>query len=395
MLAAVVALVLCGAAGCTGTEPEPTPTRTFDGYPVLEPWTEAMLGADSDAATIVVLGDSVSEGFGVQGELQHRWVDRLQRSLRARVGTPDCPRGIAGFHGSTSVIPADYRARTLPDPATSGEVLPQYQVGPGGRSLQLTPGASVTWQVHARSVDVGYRTRPGGGTLRVEIDGITPPDGLAVRTHATPEGERRVWSSGDLGPGRHTVTVVNSSDLSGGAPVTVTDLTPFRGDRDRCVHVLDASRSGVSARTISRTPTYLADSLSLDPDLLVVPLGFNDAQRGVGPAEFGRVLDSLIEQTRGLGYEGPVLLVGWFVPDWGERPQWSRYLAQMEERTRHDAVSFIDLSAVLPPVASAPDGVYMDALHPGPKGQRLIAESLLEALAPRSDLEGTNAGELG
>lgn len=407
--AAAVGLALLGVAGCAPPDPAPAPTLTFDGYPVLEPWTEAVLGADEDAANIVVLGDSVSEGTGVGHRLENRWVDRLQRSLRERVETPGCPTSPAGYHGTTSVVPGDYRARGLPDPATDGEVTPLTEVGPGGRALQLGPGASVTWQVDARSVDVGYRTRPDGGTLRVTIDGTPPTAALAIPTGITSAGtdrtgtqrpgtervgERVVWSSEGLGPGPHTVTVTNASEAGSTAPVTVTDLTPYRGDRGRCVHVLDASRAGVAARFISQTPTYLADSLSLDPDLLVVPLGFNDALRGVGPAEFGRVLDSLLKQTREQGYDGPVLLVGWYVPNWGDRaPAWSLYLEQMAERTDHEGVSFIDLSAVLPPVATAPDGVYMDNLHPGPRGQVLIAESLLEALAPRSDLEGTNAPE--
>nr|WP_246297568.1 GDSL-type esterase/lipase family protein [Janibacter cremeus] len=368
-----------------------------------------MHGAGEDAANIVVLGDSVSEGTGVADHVENRWVDRLQRGLRTRVGTPDCPTRPAGYHGTSSVVPADYRAASLPDPVTQGEVTPLTEVGPGGRALQLGPGASITWQVDARSVDVGYRTRPDGGTLRVEVDGVASTPALAIPTGtrtsgpsapategALPRGpgERRVWSSEGLGSGRHAVTVTNASETGSQAPVTVTDITPYRGDRDRCVHVLDASRAGVEARFISQTPTYLADSLSLDPDLLLVPLGFNDALRGVGPAEFGRVLDSLIEQTRGQGYSGPVLLVGWYVPDWtDEIPPWSQYLDQMAERTDHEGVSFIDLSAVLPAVATAPDGVYMDRLHPGPRGQVLIADSLIEALAPRSDLEGTNAPE--
>ncbi|WP_338748585.1 SGNH/GDSL hydrolase family protein [Janibacter alittae] len=405
--AAAVGLALLGVAGCAPTGPQPTSTRTFDGYPVLDPWTQAVQRAGEDAANIVVLGDSVSEGTGVTDQMDNRWVDRLQRGLRERVGTPDCPTRSAGYHGTSSVVPAEYRADSLPDPVTRGEVTPLTDVGPGGRALQLGPGASITWQVDARSVDVGYRTRPDGGTLRVEIDGVAPTPALAIPTatrstapSATDAeepiprstGERRVWSSEGLGRGRHTVTATNASESGSAAPVTVTDLTPYRGDRDRCVHVLDASRAGVMASFIERTPTYLADSLSLDPDLLLVPLGFNDALRGVGPAEFGRVLDSLIEQTREQGYEGPVLLVGWFVPDWrDEIPPWSQYLDQMAERTEHEGVSFVDLSAVLPPVATAPDGVYLDRLHPGPRGQVLIAESLLEALAPRSDLEGTNA----
>ena len=44
--------------------------------------------------------------------------------------------------------------------------------------------------------------------------------------------------------GSHTVTVTNASEAGSEAPVTVTDLTPYRGDRDRCVHVHDAARSG-------------------------------------------------------------------------------------------------------------------------------------------------------
>lgn len=91
--AAAVALALLGVAGCAPPDPAPAPTLTFDGYPVLEPWTEAMHAADGDAANIVVLGDSVSEGTGVGHRLENRWVDRLQRDLRRRVGSPDCQVG--------------------------------------------------------------------------------------------------------------------------------------------------------------------------------------------------------------------------------------------------------------------------------------------------------------
>ena len=402
MVAGCVVAVL---AACTTSAPEPTSTRTFEGQPVLEPWAEALRGSGDEAARIVVLGDSVSEGSGIGDHLENRWIGRLERGLRERVGAPGCPTSAGGYHGTTSVVPADYRAETLPDPVTQGEVTPLAEVGPGGRAVQLGPGASITWRVDARSVDVGYRTRPDGGAFRVTVDGETTAPASAIPTRlAEPEvaadetpdagsapgsavGARTVWSSGGLGPGEHTVTVTSTSEGED-APVTITDLTPYRGDRDRCVHVLDAARAGVEARTIARTPTDLADSLSLDPDLLLVPLGFNDARRGVGPAEFGRVLDSLIEQTRETGYEGPILLVGWFTPDWGdELPPWGRYLDQMAGRTDHDAVSFIDLSAVLPPVATAPGGVYLDRLHPGPRGQVLIARSLLEVLGAQADVD--------
>lgn len=399
MCAAVVALVVAAAAlvGCQseGSDPAARSTWTFDGYSVLEPWTLAMRGSDDEAANVVVLGDSVSEGYGFRRNLERRWVDRLERALRARAGVEDCPTDPAGYRGTSSVVPARYHAPSMPDPYRAGRTAPQPMAGPGGRALDLKPGGSVTWTVEAESVDIGYRTRPDGGTLEVTIDGQVPLEGVAIPTELDGgEAERVVWSSGDLGPGEHTVRVRNSTSVLSGALTTVTDLTPFRGDRDRCVHVLDASRSGVTAERITQTPSYLADALSLDPDLLVVPLGFNDARSGSSPADFGRTLDRLITQARSEGYEGPVLLVGWFEPRWGTSiPPWSEYLEAMSGRTERDAVSFLDLSAVLPPVRGAPEGLYMDSLHPSAAAQPRIARSLLEALAPRDEVEGTNAPE--
>ena len=89
-------------------------------------------------------------------------------------------------------------------------------LGPGGRGVGLQPGASVSWQVEAESVDIGYRTRFSGGAFQVRIDGEIPLDGLAVPTDADGGAERRTWSSGDLGPGTHTVTVVNDQPRSTG-----------------------------------------------------------------------------------------------------------------------------------------------------------------------------------
>lgn len=392
--AGLLALVVGAAVlvGCQESDEESAPRSTwsFDGYSVLQPWTFAMRGSEDEAANVVVLGDSVSEGYGLDGHLERRWVDRLERALRARAGVEGCPTDPAGYHGTSSVVPARYHAPSLPDPATAGRVSPQPAAGPGGRALDLRPGGSVTWEVDAESVDIGYRTRPEGGDLQVTIDGTIPDDGVSIPTASDGEGDaqRAVWSSDDLGPGTHTVRVRNNSSVLDGSLTTVTDLTPFRGDRDRCVHVLDASRSGATADRITKTPSYLADALSLDPDLLLVPLGFNDARAGSSPADFGRTLDRLITQVRDEGYDGPVLLVGWFEPRWGaDIPPWPEYVAQMGKRTSHDGVSFLDLSVVLPPVRGAAQGTYLDSLHPSAAAQPRMARSLLEALAPRGDFE--------
>jgi len=92
-----------------------------------------------------------------------------------------------------------------------------------------------------------------------------------------------------------------------------------------------------------------------------------------------------------MGYEGPILLVGWFTPapDPGREP-WADYLRQMQERTEHAGVSYVDLSVVLPP-ADPRSRYYLDGLHPSAAGQPLIASSLVDLLAPRDEVAETSA----
>lgn len=385
--AAGLAAVLALLAGCgSGEGRTATGTASVQRQPVLEPWFDAARSSGDEPATVVVLGDSVSEGYGLTGHLERRWVDQLQRRLRERL-TPDCPTTPAGWHGTSSVVPAAYRGRGMLQPRRTGVTRDVLDAGPGGRSLSLAPGATLTWVVDAREVDVGYRTSPGGGTLRLEVDGAVAkgaarlPSGTAGPAEET---ERRVWRSGDLGPGSHRVRAVNASPAGGGA-VTMTDLRPYRGDRDRCAHVLDASRSGVSLRFVVERPAYLDDTLALDPDLLVVPLGFNDARAGQTPADFRVSLRRLVAEVRERGYDGPVLLVGLFEPASGAlTDEWSDYLRGMQGTARASTgVSYLDLSAVLPPVDGAPDGVYVDGLHPGVTGMTLIADAMAGVLTPR------------
>ena len=66
-------------------------------------------------------------------DLERRWVDRLQAKLRQRSGTADCPTDPGGWHGTTSLVPATYRAGTLPDPVVRGRATLTPSLGPGGR----------------------------------------------------------------------------------------------------------------------------------------------------------------------------------------------------------------------------------------------------------------------
>ncbi len=370
-LCAVLAVTAATALGTASwTSWTPADHAVVDHEEVLEPWFDAAGSAQREAANVVVLGDSVSAGFGLEPD-EERWTAKLQAGLRQEVDTPGCRQDSAGN-------------RPVGRPAeTSGPVAWSPLIGPFGRATDLGPGASVTWQVSADEVDLAYRTRQDGGDLAVEIDGRR----VATRSTDTDgDGGPARWSStGRAGP-EHEVTVTNTSSQASERMVTVTGLVPYRGDRGRCVHVVDASRSGIALDQVVGTPGYIEETLALEPDLLMVALGFNDIRRGISPEAFGEDLEELVRRVRGMGYDGPVLLVGWFTPEirpW--LPSWQSYLEQMAGSVHLDGVGFVDLEPVLPPVEGAPQGIYRDQLHPAAAGQSLIAGALLPVLTPPDD----------
>ena len=344
---------------------------------VLEPWYRALDGSADAPATVVVMGDSVSEGYGAVADLERRWVGRLQDNLRATLPGSTCPVGSGGYEGTTSLVPAWYAAPSLPDPQIDGEHLLLDEVGPGGRAVLLGPGASITWRARAAEVAIGYRTGRVGGVLRVTVDGETALAGAAIETESE-ESTRQVWFSPTRDVEQRTYTVTN---VSRKRYATVTDMTPYLGDRGRCVHVVDASHSGIAASTVSARPDYVRDSVSMNPDLLVLPLGFNDARAGRSPEQLQRSIARIIAIARSSGYRGPVLLVSWHTPPPGFfDTSWWDYRASLQELAGDRGVAYVDIGSDLPPVAGAPKGVYLDALHPGPKGQELIAAAMTRSL---------------
>lgn len=385
---ALVAVALAAGVAAPGA-PERRAGVAVAHADVLQPWYDALADAGQAPATVVVLGDSVSEGYGLGEDLSLRWVARLQDALRAQDAEEGCPTGPGGFHGASTLVPAWYAAPTLPDPVTTGRVREVGTVGPGGRAMVLGPGATISWEVVASEVVIGYRTSPVGGDLEITADGEQT---LAGRRIATKDrlDERREWSSPSQDLAERTWTVRN---LSADATVTVTDLTPYRGDRGRCVHVVDASHSGISARSVGERTEYVRDSLSMNPDLLVVPLGFNDARAGQTPDELRDSVRTVVSTSRRMGYEGPVLLVSWHAPPpaFFDR-SWAGYREALQDLDEEDGVAYVDVGAAMPPVVGAPRGVYLDALHPGRAGQVIIADALARVLTPPGPVRPGPAG---
>ena len=96
ILAGAAAALALAAALTLPQSPAHRDARVVAQRDVLDPWYQALAESDQAPATVVVLGDSVSEGFGVRDHLDRRWVGQLQDALREQAKAPGCPVGPIG-----------------------------------------------------------------------------------------------------------------------------------------------------------------------------------------------------------------------------------------------------------------------------------------------------------
>lgn len=155
-----------------------------------------------------------------------------------------------------------------------------------------------------------------------------------------------------------------------------------------CVQVSSVAVGG--ARVPDLLAVQLQPMLDLDPDVVLVSVGGNDALRGIRPSAFERDLTTLTEALVATG--ALVVLSG--VGDLGTIPRllppWSGLMRRRSIRfdeihatvaERHGAVK-ADQWAVVPSVFSDPGIFSADLFHPGPAGHRQWADVALAAIRP-------------
>src|SRR5215218_5487719 len=91
---------------------------------VLRHWAHALADRDEAAATVLAIGDSVTEGSTVG--IDQRWLSLVEHDLRARLPTARLAGG-----GGRGLWPAFYSSVTLPLPTRRRPVTEASAGGPG------------------------------------------------------------------------------------------------------------------------------------------------------------------------------------------------------------------------------------------------------------------------
>lgn len=361
----------------------------------LAPWYEAVEQQADRPATVVVVGDSISEGVQLPSPVyENRMIGLLQEKLREA-------RDVEGGEGFMPPYYGD--ATTTDDTVRTGTVAAQEQMfqswGLGGRSLLMPAGSELTYpQQPATRVRVWYGTAAIlGGQAKVFVDGedVTSqgrlssgePSGETLSSSGTSNVAGLWWTSDELSGADHVVQV---RSVAPGYSFVHTGVEFFDGDAESGIHVVDASHSGVAAAHYA-SPHAVAghwtEVAAHDPDLILVNIGSNPEP------DYASSLQTLVDHALAAAPRARILLVDGYEPGTWTTERWQTIRAARRSvaETRPDRVAVFDFAEhwpVLKKDGTTNDGLMLEdamPLHPNIRGSERMAEIYAELLTPPSD----------
>lgn len=393
-IAAVVVILVASLAALAWdrwTRPVEQP-HVRDGYEeFLAPWYDAVRNHEQDPATVVVVGDSISEGVLLSPPVYpQRFVHLLQESLRESVEA----------EGGEGYMPAYYGdAVTSDDTERSGPPAQELMFqgwGLGGRALSMPARSTVTYPEQAATrVRVWYgRTPVLGGEATVLVDGEDVTDqgelsngdesGPVLSSLAASDTSALAWTSPELDPGPHVVQVRSTRP---GLSFLHTGVEFLDGDEESGVRVVDASHSGATASdfvTVKAVQGHWREVAAREPDLVVVNIGTNPEP------DYRASLELLVDNALAAAPGARILLVHGYEPGSWTTEGWEevREVREAVAAERSDRVKVFDLSAHWPVLAkdgSTNDGLMVEETRPvhlTAEGNERMAEIFTELLTP-------------
>ena len=147
-------------------------------------------------------------------------------------------------------------------------------------------------------------------------------------------------------------------------------------DHDTGYQIHNSSISGdTTSGGVTRLPTELE---RIDPDIVIIELGSNDALRGLPLDMASNNLAEMIKQSQAKGAR--VVLLGMQIPpNYGKQyaDQFAKMFAELADTYQTTLVPFL-----LEGFATQPDMFLDDGIHPNEASQVIIADTVWEYLAP-------------
>lgn len=343
----------------------------------LRRWWYAVGDRADNPADVVLIGDSITAGY----QLDHAdaWWPQVRDGLRAKYPVAGVVGG-RGYYSPSQAIstPADWPV------VTSGGSLSSTQ-GLGLKSWALNAGNTLTLTTgDVTSVNLRYFRNTLTGTFSWAVDGGSATN---VNTVAGGTSDFNTTTISGLGGTSHTIVITGVSGL-----VLFDGFQELNGDEASGIRVWESAKSSVSSTSFSANTVWYDAFTSIQPDLVVIELGANDAF-GTNPpnsaATYKAAILSIISSIRAKTTVDPsiVLCPVWAIsPSGGVTPvgTWNDYVAAMYEiAAADDEVCIFDVRQYFRTslTVDTAGGLLGDTAHPAVEGSQLYAGALVEFLS--------------
>jgi lysophospholipase L1-like esterase len=368
------------------TQPNQTWQQSAGGHSYkLQGWFAALAARNVARANVAIIGDSISAGLGAS-TFARTYPQQLAVMLNARFPTPGLTAHGRGFLAPAPLGVTPWAASSYVTVSPAGLAgIGGY--GPGMLTCNIVTGPyTLAYALTGDSADIMWVGSPGFGTgeWKVDAGGFTT---FSTSTGGFSDGNITHVSLGAAGA--HTLTIATSS---AGGGIFIDGVVEYDTDYASGIQVhtggLSGSKSGDWLTTGSNISQAFATA-ALQPGLLVIELGVNDAAAAITPAKFASNLTSLIALQRTAYTTAPPVLLLMVYNAYYDgsvtAAAWATYVQAAYGVAAADAaVDVLDLTLRMPPTNAANTWslYYSDGVHPGDRGHQMIADALCEFLSP-------------
>lgn len=328
----------------------------------------------------VVIGDSITEGATTTTK-PDRYIEKLAENLRAGLGFDSKP--------NSKYVSANYLVQTEVF-TYDGTNTPGLAFGLGLRNNSLGAAGNATLVFTGTGADLLFTSAFSTGTGEYTVDGGDP---VAIDTDLGAANsdiriKPQVVEIRGLDSEEHTVVITATDSLIlGGAYV-------YDGDEDEGVHVFEAGHPGFGFFNYAELYIFASGNqvhaLTLDPDLLIVPLGANDYLAARSLADAANLMRRTIHLLRATNPSVSIMFVmfqnitdGAVSSD--SYASWSAGLKAVAYDLNCAVIDWTDSIGSFVPAGNPNDAG--DQIHPNDDGHELIAEQMANkilAVSPTS-----------
>lgn len=340
----------------------------------LRNFRAALAARSTDPVDVLLVGDSFIGNFR-RTFPEKRFINRLRDA--AQLKWAGALQG-SGYHPCAPDNGAAQANWTI-----AGGAAQFFGFGLTRMCTGLSTGAhSATLIVTCDRFHLAYSQTASTGTMGVSIDGGAVQN---IVTAGTPNKSTRLWDSGALSSGSHTIVV---TWVSGGI-VLLDGLMAYKGDFASGIRFWDSGYGGTKASDHYTATTYHYTGCdNIKPNLILFHFGTNELIAGVSAATFTANLKTLIDHILALCPSPKPsigVLLAW--PTSGSDPtltvaNWAGHRAATRGLCTQYGYELLDFYDVVGDLGATDplDVAETDILHPNKNGAYLYADEIMRTI---------------